>query len=84
MRRCLAGIALVSLCAGCSTTGTTTQIRVPVAVPCVIQPLPRPVLAVDTLKADSDVFLTARALWSSLADLEGHLGLLEVAMQSCR
>lgn len=84
MRRQLATIALAALAAGCSTIGTTTVTRVPVAVPCKVEIVVRPVLPVNNLTSEATVFEAARALWSSLTMLESYADIAEAAMQACR
>lgn len=74
----------LGLLAGCATSGTTSVVKVPVPVPCTIPPLPRPVLPVDTLAVDANVFTAARAAWASISLLEGWAGTAEAAMQACR
>ena len=88
MRARLATVALAALAVlgqGCSTPlPQTITVRAPVAVPCVVQAVPRPVLPVDNLEVGADTFIVSRALWSSMDLLEGWAVRAEAAIESCR
>lgn len=77
---------LILATAGCASFASvrTGEVEVPIAVPCRVPDVARPVFAIDTLPADADVFAVARALWASIEEYEAYDIELEAAIAACR
>lgn len=82
MKRLLAALAIVTL-TGCAGVNTVVQ-YVPVPVPCEVPDIPEPVLPIDAVTPDQDVFVVSRALWATLEVLEGYVAQLRAAAAGCR
>ena len=84
----LARIALAAFCGlgwGCTAMPLQTiTVRVPVAVPCAVQVIPKPTLPVDALQTGADVFEAAKHLWATVEVLEGHEAVLQAAIAVCQ
>jgi hypothetical protein len=76
-------LLVVAILAGCAPV-TSNVVRVPVPVPCEIPAVAPPVLPIDDVAPDADIFTIDRALWASLERLEAHVDQLRALLDGCR
>ena len=82
--RVLLAVAVLMLSGCASMLPAFLTVRVPVPVPCNVPAIARPVLPVDSLNVDDNVFVVNRALWATDEIREGYEIRLVAALDSCR
>lgn len=84
-----AALILAFTLAGCGTTRPpapevrTVEVKIPVPVPCMVQPVTKPAFAVDALPLGSSVPAQMRALRAERKQRIGYEAELEAALQHC-
>lgn len=84
MKRLLPVMLCAALTACATTAPRTVTVDVPVPVPCHVEAVDDPVLPVDALAGDEDIFVINRALWASIEIYAGHVLKLMTANEACR
>ncbi|MDF3837167.1 hypothetical protein P3W85_30050 [Cupriavidus basilensis] len=85
---CKLGIAVSLVVAGCASPPQvitqTRTVEVPVAVPCKVEPVPRPAWALDQVDPGADVFTKGRAALMEVEQRKGYESRLKAAIAACQ
>lgn len=83
-RHLLVAVLLLTACASPQTVSTPAPIDIPVAVPCKILGITKPVFAVETLRNDASMFEQVRALLATEQQRTAYEAQLEAAIKTCQ